>query len=662
MRVRVIGRFLRMTATVRSRGRMRLLALVAVCACLWVTLAALGIVPLLPMSNASSSYASSFNTAFHESLWTTTERGGGRPDSSLDGCHYRLRIAVFAFNRPDAFARLWSSLVRLVPVHCVSGVHVFQDYEDAQSDAWHLQRKVLSSLRPLSFAPLTLHYARAHVGLRHAILGHWDPDADPPPMADMADLSLMLEDDIELSPIALQYIERVAERFMPRNDRDAHLYGIALYSPYYNDVAGQFFSASQMNTTHPFAYQYPSSWGVVHTAHAWRRLRASFSAFPPPDAPPDARPFVPHSLTNLWPAETSWKMFMVRLLVEDGAYLLYPRANLSMSRNEGSVGAHVTPEAVAWFNAHYHVDLAMGDAPLALNHSSLSALTTFDLWRGRVAQPDALRVASRMNAVREYDAVILVVDAGPDARATDAAIAHYVAVQRVQRVIVLRADEHDHEPLPDHLRCKADRASVQPSPAGVIVRCVYTDAMDKYRVLSRHLGEAVVAPVLIVPDCDLVPLHTVRGALHGFRESGYRHAVTSASQLRHVAVRGETLTVYPTLGGVKGDGHMYIPLGGLTVVDARVLSEALRSMTGALRAAAAKVPMLATMMVYNEIAQRAPLRRLVAVKCAGEAEDDKIETRLPEPSRDVAKWLTIIASNSRAAPFVVFDAWLPGEC
>lgn len=593
------------------------------------------------------------------SNWETLPRGGGSGFELPSSCPYSLRIAIFVYNRPDNFNRLWSTIMDAWPTSCVSGIHIYHDHADDPSEKWNEQRDVLLKLEPPSLAPLTLHLARHRLGLRTSILGNWEPETD-----DNSELTLFLEDDIQLAAVALRYIEVLAETYFVTN-QDPNLWGISLYSPFYNDVTTQLLTAPEMETTHPYIYQYPNSWGVVYTARSWRRLREFFLEWHFGPRGLDA-PYIPNSMTNLWPSRTSWKMFMVRLFVEDGGYLLYPHVDMSCSRNEASVGEHVSENAVKWFNEHYSVNLVKDeDSSVVLTTSSgrLVDLDAFNAWREPVGSLAEMTDGVQRAALHDFDDVILAISVpSTDAAAMDALVQHYAQLPRVSRIIVLAPSK---DPL--ERGCSTIEYPIKGSGrwSRPITVCFCANPINKYDVISVAVGVTTTSPLLVIENVERYSLVEMNGMLQGFREGGYLHIVTTKSSLRHVVEgSGGGLTESASFDNVQAsDGagnHYFVPLEGPFVISAALLEKALASIPSSIRSDAIdKTPFFAHLALYASAARYAPYRRHLAVTCeavAGGSGGHQIEADTGDMLRDIG------ASIPNIRLFPPFSLWVKGVC
>ena len=174
-------------------------------------------------------------------------------------------------------------------------------------------------------------------GLIRAVSESWYPASDH-------DFGLLLEDDIEVSPLYYMWIKYalLAYHYDP-SVSIPELSAIALYTPKLVEVvkerpkwnATDFFRG---NT--PYLHQLPCSWGSVFFPKHWREFYKYMGMRFTED--PKVNPVqIPRSRTNGWQA--SWKKFLIDMMYLRGYVALYPNFpdQASFSTNHMEPGAHI---------------------------------------------------------------------------------------------------------------------------------------------------------------------------------------------------------------------------------------------------------------------------------------------------------------------------------
>ena len=118
--------------------------------------------------------------------------------------------------------------------------------------------------------------------------------------------------------------------------RESPLMGVSLYVPTWSERVDQPF---WMDPTFPvYGMQAPSSWGAVYFPYQWTSFRRWQKAHATAD------PLVPGLASiNGWSMDKSWKKYLIRYMVEQGYYMLYPNRidGLSFSTNHAEAGTNV---------------------------------------------------------------------------------------------------------------------------------------------------------------------------------------------------------------------------------------------------------------------------------------------------------------------------------
>ena len=244
------------------------------------------------------------------------------------GCSPRLALIVFTFNRLTSLQRLLKSVLAsdYSGWEAVS-LQVHADYSDVQDDI----RQYLDNFT-WPFGPVSRTYANRSLGLRDSILHAWQPST-------LDEFAVFLEDDVEVSAEFARWVRVAVQSYYYAVDgllRDSPLVGVSLYAPVWSERVDQPFA---VDPTFPvYGMQAPSSWGAVYFPAQWSDFRQWQRLHAHSD------PLVPGlGGINGWNSTRSWKKYLVRYLVERGAYMLYPnRADrLSFSTNHHEAGTNV---------------------------------------------------------------------------------------------------------------------------------------------------------------------------------------------------------------------------------------------------------------------------------------------------------------------------------
>jgi hypothetical protein len=216
------------------------------------------------------------------------------------------------------------------------------------------------------FGEKTVRIRMVQGGLIPAVLESWFP-------AHSLDYGVFLEDDIEVSPLWLIWIDMVLEGlkdgvFEPLNDR---IMGISLYSPRITETvfpkpkfdSTQITSLISGDPQYPYLMQTPCSWGALFFPTHWREFM-SYSSLRRASNSTDHRVVIPGSRTNGW--KQSWKRFMFEIMYLRGFFMIYPNFadQQSLSTNHMEVGEHIT-EKKAQLQTDFTVPLLLDDMVLS---------------------------------------------------------------------------------------------------------------------------------------------------------------------------------------------------------------------------------------------------------------------------------------------------------
>ncbi|KAF9525974.1 hypothetical protein CPB83DRAFT_817814 [Crepidotus variabilis] len=191
-----------------------------------------------------------------------------------------------------------------------------------------------------------LHHRVIHGGLLPAVVEAWYPKGND-------DYGLLLEDDVEVSPLfyAWSKMTLLRYRYGSESDKNPLMFGVSLYQQKHLELPlegrrpfdpRQMFSAAGISfPATPYLSQVPCSWGAIYFPEHWREfheyltLRLTESIAMVEDS------VVPNVRSNHW--ARSWKRFFIELTYLRGYTMLYPNFKdySSLSTNHLEVGSHV---------------------------------------------------------------------------------------------------------------------------------------------------------------------------------------------------------------------------------------------------------------------------------------------------------------------------------
>jgi len=370
----------------------------------------------------------------------------------------RLTLLVFTLNRLTSLQRLLQSVLN----SDYSGweaveLHIHIDYSDVQSDV----RSFVNSFE-WPFGGLVRTYANATVGLRDSILSAWQPRT-------LDEFAVFLEDDIEVSPKFAVWVRVAVLHYYYSTDRplrESPLMGVSLYMPVWSERVDQPF---WVDSTFPvYGMQAPSSWGAVYFPHQWsdfcrwQRLHAH------------ADPLVPALAgINRWSMQRSWKKYLIRYMVEQGLFMLYPNRldGLSFSTNHAEAGTNVyfSSEWKAVLDARFNVPLVPVDdrdrwyqRHSAVLFGSMRVINIFDQ---AVKLNEQLRIpaipAAAWRAYSHLTVTIPLTSASSASQAAVVASLHYWQELSVLHELVVQVPAQLNFTCPPlRVRCTVNRANV----------------------------------------------------------------------------------------------------------------------------------------------------------------------------------------------------------
>jgi len=163
-------------------------------------------------------------------------------------------------------------------------------------------------------------------GLIRAVSESWFP-------ASNNDYGMLLEDDIEVSPYTIIWIEKILMKILNSKEREhkaQRVIGISLYQPkvtetneyefnrrkpfYARDIVHELAKVDDS----PYLYQTPCSWGAVYFPDTWKE----FLAYLAQRVKYNRKVSIPYSYTSGWRA--SWKKYLFEFMYIKGNFLVYP--------------------------------------------------------------------------------------------------------------------------------------------------------------------------------------------------------------------------------------------------------------------------------------------------------------------------------------------------
>ncbi|KAI0352378.1 hypothetical protein OH77DRAFT_1498049 [Trametes cingulata] len=252
----------------------------------------------------------------------------------------RIELSVITNDRPHSLHRLLSSL---------RDARYFGDTLDLRINVEQTADPVtlqMASEYAWEHGSVFLHHRVTHGGLLTAVVESWYPKGND-------SYGLILEDDVELSPLFYAYLKMsvLHYRYGRPEDRSSHLFGISLYQQknlelrpegrHLFDAREVFKTAGLANPHTPYLSQIPCSWGALYFPEHWREFHAYLVTRLSGNVWPMEQTVVPDVRSNRW--TRSWKKYFIELVYLRGYVMLYPNYAdyVSLSTNHLEVGSHV---------------------------------------------------------------------------------------------------------------------------------------------------------------------------------------------------------------------------------------------------------------------------------------------------------------------------------
>ncbi|KAL4266854.1 Glycosyltransferase 2 [Pleurotus pulmonarius] len=252
----------------------------------------------------------------------------------------QVDVSVITKDRPKSLLRLITSL---------ANARFFGDtlslrFNIDQSLDYETQHLVDHYTWP--HGPVFVHHRVKSGGLLPSVVESWYPSSND-------SYGLLLEDDVELSPLFYAWVKMTVLRYRygDKRNRSPQLFGISLYQPKNIELrpqgrqpfdARKFFSRyGHPHPSIPYLSQIPCSWGALYFPEHWREFHSYLSARLAEVYINLERNIVPNVRSNRW--KKSWKKFFIELVYLRGYVMLYPNFEdfLSLSTNHVEVGSHV---------------------------------------------------------------------------------------------------------------------------------------------------------------------------------------------------------------------------------------------------------------------------------------------------------------------------------
>ncbi|KAF8552243.1 hypothetical protein OG21DRAFT_1374599, partial [Imleria badia] len=252
-------------------------------------------------------------------------------------------LTVITNNRPHSLRRLLDSIQRTLFYGDKVDIRINMD-QTADPETMHIVHDF-----EWPHGDIFLHHRVIHGGLLPAVVESWYPHCDD-------SYGLLLEDDIELSPLSYAWVKMALLRYKygESSPSSSKLFGISLYQQKIIELrpTGRqpfsartlFRAASLTDPTTPYLSQIPCSWGALYFPTPWREFHDYLSLRLSQSALPIDTTIVPGVRSNKW--TKSWKKYFIELVYLRGYVMLYPNYDdfASLSTNHLEVGSHVRDE------------------------------------------------------------------------------------------------------------------------------------------------------------------------------------------------------------------------------------------------------------------------------------------------------------------------------
>ena len=284
----------------------------------------------------------------------------------------QITIAIISNNRLESLRRLMNSLSAM---ENPKKVKVNIKFLLEASSSYELINLVQNFRWQYGYKSVSKRIEQG--GLIKAVSEAWFP-------ASNNEYGLLLEDDLEVSPYTIIWIEQMLSKVLssPITSKSARIIGVSLFQPIVTETNQNdklrrkpFLIRNMTNelvgdVDMPFLFQTPCSWGALYFPNSWvaflkylqRRLTATNDVT------------IPNSYTNTW--KGSWKKYLFEFMYFKGLFLVYPNfsGGYSLSTNHFEAGEHVSEKTSKSLGQKQYYTV-----PLLRNESWLRALEDMDL-------------------------------------------------------------------------------------------------------------------------------------------------------------------------------------------------------------------------------------------------------------------------------------------
>lgn len=343
--------------------------------------------------------------------------------SILQQTNFTLKLILLTMNRLHSFQRLWKSLNNALPINQTINIFIHMDMDNEDNEKRQQYLEYLNSLRS--------HHGNVHIiaysiqrSLRAIMLEAWRP-------LNNDEYAVFLEDDVELSPYFLLYIEKLVRAYFYNLKLEKRLFGISLYNQRFNEVIDNYISVS--NNHQLYAYQMPQSWGALYAPKMWRNFLKFLQN--------ELDPFIPNSYTNRWPCKKSWKKYLLRFMYEQQGCLLYPNfpSNLSLSTNHIEYGMNdklATSNDKEPLRVKFKVPLLYDKKMFEqLKTPSLDDLQIYNVYHKRVKSLDELKLSKI--AITSFDKCTMILTVFDRTNTTLDRLTYYQDFTYISTIIVV---------------------------------------------------------------------------------------------------------------------------------------------------------------------------------------------------------------------------------
>lgn len=276
---------------------------------------------------------------------------------------FALRIVVLTWRRFASLQRLLNSLnnARYGSNRLLLEIHI--DGKKSNNDSnWNKTVAVANAFRFVN-GETRVRVESENRGLAKAWFSAWEPETECPLR------TIILEDDIELSPFWFEWLHRVWLCYADRSD----LGGITLQRQQIRATDGR---VVEIENKGPFLYKLVGSWGFSPNPVFWREFlswKLSLAA--------DFIPEVPGLIMTTWhksvKSGSMWTLWWIYFCEQKGLFTLYANApnKQTLGGNHREVGEH--------YNSAPKIDFPLvSNWPEQWNHCQLK-ISRFD-WDARV--------------------------------------------------------------------------------------------------------------------------------------------------------------------------------------------------------------------------------------------------------------------------------------